>query len=103
MSSNYPPGAANDPSAPYNQQEAPEIEVTVTEKLTKQDCIYSEGNVEADYREQRRTAEQCLYDAARVLQKAVEEKLIPRYYVRVNIIDLIDQCSGWEQQEFEVE
>ena len=27
---NYPPGAEHDPNAPYNQQDPPEVEVTVT-------------------------------------------------------------------------
>ena len=30
---NYPPGAANDPNAPYNQEEIPEIGVNVKEVL----------------------------------------------------------------------
>ena len=34
---NYPPGAARDPRAPYNQSDPPEVEVelTMTETLTK--------------------------------------------------------------------
>lgn len=31
---NYPPGAANDPRAPYNQKENPEVEVEVTVSIT---------------------------------------------------------------------
>lgn len=31
---NYPPGAANDPRAPYNQKENPEVEVEVTVSVT---------------------------------------------------------------------
>lgn len=31
---NYPPGAANDPRAPYNQSENPEVEVEVTVSVT---------------------------------------------------------------------
>lgn len=31
---NYPPGAANDPRAPYNQCENPEVEVEVTVSIT---------------------------------------------------------------------
>lgn len=31
---NYPPGAANDPRAPYNQYENPEVEVEVTVSIT---------------------------------------------------------------------
>ena len=33
MSSNYPPGAANDPFAPYNEPEDVEMEVLVEQKL----------------------------------------------------------------------
>lgn len=128
MSSNYPPGAEHDPNAPYNQEDPPEVVVTVTEKLVKQDVIYSNeghyccdsefdlaegrvihtqfwdpGDVAGDWREQRRSAEQCLADASRVLHAALKERLIPRYYGKVNVLDLAEDCEGWEQLEIEIE
>ena len=43
MKDNYPPGAANDPNAPYTEVEAPEVAVTVTAKMVKLTCIESSG------------------------------------------------------------
>lgn len=122
---NYPPGAENDPNAPYNQQDPPEVEVTVTETLEKKDVVFSygghyccdtefdlaegrvihtqyydPGDVEADWKEQRRSAEQCLHDAERVLKALIEEKKPRQMYAGVNIVDLYDDCSGWEQISF---
>ena len=106
MSSNYPPGAANDPDAPYNQQDPPEVEVSVTEKLVKEDVIYTRyrdsGDVESDWHDQRRTAEQCLADAARVLKALYEAQRPKCMFAGVNIGQLWDDCSGWEQVELEV-
>ena len=42
MMDNYPPGAANDPNAPYNETLAQEVDVTVRTKLTKDTCIFAD-------------------------------------------------------------
>lgn len=123
---NYPPGAANDPNAPYNQSDPPEVDVTVTEKLVKETCIRSygghyeadweydaaegrnvcsqywdPGNTEEDFREQCRTAEQCLADCARVLKGLVAAGI--SFIDHVDIRNLYNDCLDWEQEEFEIE
>ena len=35
MMDNYPPGAAHDPNAPYNEEPCPDIDVTVRATLVK--------------------------------------------------------------------
>ncbi len=45
MNDNYPPGAANDPRAPYNERPGMETEVTVKTSLIKETVIEtSEGH-----------------------------------------------------------
>ena len=45
MNDNYPPGAANDPRAPYNERPGMETEVTVKTTLIKETVIEtSEGH-----------------------------------------------------------
>ena len=39
MNDNYPPGAANDPRAPYNEPRSMETEITVSSKLIKEAVI----------------------------------------------------------------
>ena len=127
MSSNYPPGAEHDPNAPYNQEDPPEVEVTVTEKLVKEDVISSwgghyccdsefdlaegrvihtqfwdPGDVAGDWREQHRSAEQCLADAARVLKALYDAQKPKCMFAGVNIESLLDDCSGWEQVEIAI-
>jgi len=122
---NYPPGAANDPNAPYNQEEIPEIGVTVKQVLVKETCIQSygghyevdseydptegryvhsqywePGNVEEDFREQCRTASDCLADCCKVLAALKQAGI--RSVAKVNIETLLDDCEGWEHEELEV-
>ena len=122
---NYPPGAAHDPNAPYNQEDAPEIDVTVKQVLVKQTCIQSygghyeydveydpcegrnvtsqywePGNVEEDFREQCRTAADCLADCCKVLAALIKADI--RNVAKVNIETLLDDCEGWEHEEMEV-
>ena len=45
MNSNYPPGAANDPRAPYNERPLKEVDVTVKTSLIKETVVEtSEGH-----------------------------------------------------------
>ena len=122
---NYPPGAAHDPNAPYNQEEIPEIGVNVKEVLVKETCIQSygghyevdseydptegryvhsqywePGNVEEDFREQCRTAAGCLADCCKVLSALKQAGI--RQVAKVNIDTLLDDCEGWEHEELEV-
>jgi hypothetical protein len=41
---NYPPGAANDPRAPWNQPEWPEIDIRVEAKLVKETVVQGSGS-----------------------------------------------------------
>ena len=122
---NYPPGAANDPNAPYNQEDPPEIDVTVKQLLVKDTCIQSygghyevdseydptegryvhsqswePGNVEEDFREQCRTAADCLADCCKMLAALKQAGI--RSVAKVNIETLLDDCEGWEHEELEV-
>ena len=46
MTDNYPPGAANDPRAPYNERPGMETEVTVRTTLIKETVVEtSEGHM----------------------------------------------------------
>ena len=123
---NYPPGAANDPNAPYNQSDPPEVDVTVTEKLVKETCIqsdgghyveeseydpaegrsfrishYEPGDLSEDFRNQCRTAEQCLNDCAKVLKALYGADI--SFVNHVDIRALYHDCCGWEQEEFDIE
>ena len=122
---NYPPGAAHDPNAPYNQEDPPEIDVTVKQLLVKDTCIQSygghyevdseydptegryvhsqywePGNVEEDFREQCRTAADCLADCCKVLSALTQAGI--RSVAKVNIETLLEDCEGWEHEELEV-
>lgn len=121
---NYPPGAAHDPTAPYNREEAPEVDVTVKELLVKQTCILScgghyetdcdhdptegrsvstsywePGDVEEEFKNQCRTAESCLADCCKVLSALKQAGI--RFVAKVNIESLLDDCEGWEEVELE--
>ena len=114
---NYPPGAANDPNAPYNQEDPPEIDVTVKQLLVKETCILSyggheevdseydptegryvhsqywePGNVEEDFREQCRTAAGCLADCCRWE--------VERYFENTDSLDEVKQKMILEEGKF---
>ena len=129
MLSNYPPGAANDPNAPYNEVPEPETEVTVTETLTKAATVFGvhthivdeweydpvegrnvhfgfsevDGDVTEAFREQCDSA----YDIIQKCRKICEQlkKDFPREYRYggVNFRDLSYECLDWEQEELTVE
>jgi hypothetical protein len=125
--SNYPPGAANDPNAPYNQEDPPEVEVTVTETLVKEMCICSYGShtgvdyeydpdegraiavpyvehadLAEDYKNDHRTAGQCLNDSYRVIKALYDERKPNRFYEHVDLLRLLDDLEGWQTEEFNV-
>jgi hypothetical protein len=100
---NYPPGAANDPNAPYNQEDPPEVEVTVTETLVKVTYIYSYSSRVAEvYKNDHRTAEQCLNDSYRVIKALYDERKPNRFYEHVDLLHLLDDLEGWQTEEFSV-
>ena len=125
MKDNYPPGAANDPNAPYNEEDAPEVDVTVTAKMVKLTWIESSGahlvkeserepdgsisrnwyweypDLEEDYRNQSRTLKQALDACCKVLEQLKKDG--QRWYAGVYIPTLLDECDEWDCEEFTVE
>lgn len=96
MSDNYPPGAANDPLAPYNQvdPEPIEIEVTVSITLSKTVKIYVDDYIQ----EAPEVDEDGHYHKGDIdfsecnLSKAVEEQItLPN-----------EKVEGWNIDDFEV-
>lgn len=124
MSDNYPPGAANDPRAPYNEIPPQEAEVKITARLYKETCIYAErhtcveyeidpdtgrrvgyGYEECDdlqeaYRDQEFTPREIMSNCIKVCQQLIKNQ--KRRYAHVNIQKLMDSCDGWEEEEVEV-
>ena len=87
MMDNYPPGAAHDPNAPYNEEPCPDIDVTVRATLVK-DTVLT-GRYEhrvADYFSDQ--------------QKAPIEH---RSYAHRYLPCLLDNCEGWEQESLKFE
>lgn len=103
-----------------------EVEVQVTETLTKATTIgthepavveewdydattgrmsktrsYEYPEVKDDFLRQQRTACQCLKDCVRVLKELVKERRT--YYAQTYIPTLLNDCTYWEQEEFNVE
>ena len=125
MSDNYPPGAANDPNAPYNEVEAPEVDVTLTAKMVKLTCIESSGahlvtdyerdpdggvirtsywehpDLQEEYENQSRTLQQALTACCMVLRQLIKDK--NRWYAGIYLPTLLDECDEWECEEFTVE
>ena len=123
---NYPPGAANDPNAPYNQTEEPEVDVEVTETLYKETTILSSGShkvmdwdynpdtgrsectafteysdLKDDFENQQRSAYKCLEDCCKVLNELIKEG--KTFYANIYLPNLLEDCDDWEQEELEVE
>ena len=104
---NYPPGAANDPNAPYNQCENPEVEIDVTVSITLSKTVkvlvtdydLDEGvDEDGPYRE--------LDFSNTNLRAAVEEQVIlpqdASLYVDVGSnLKAADDLSGWHVDEME--
>ena len=125
MSDNYPPGAANDPNAPYNEVPMPEVEVKVTAKLYKETVVFAEthdcveyeidpdtgrrvgihymecDDVREAYEDQEYTPDEIMRNCIKVCQELIKEQ--KRWFAHVNIQKLMDSCEGWEQEELEVE
>ena len=123
MSSNYPPGAANDPRAPYNEVPEPETEVTVRTVLCKETCVcaathtcvereiepdgtvstvtYTEADdVKEAYRDQEYPPVEIIAKCLHVCRQLMKDG--HRRYAGVNIERLADSCAGWEEEELEV-
>lgn len=125
MTDNYPVGAANDPLAPYNQEEPQKLDVRVRETLVKEDSIasrgahtvmvwdydetlgrdvctecYDDGCLAEDYHDQRRTASECLRDCVKVLRELVQRQYV--FLGGVTLKDLLLDCQDWEQESVDI-
>lgn len=112
MLSNYPPGAENDPSAPYNEEEVPfkPFNITVVHALSKNFTVETTEydpfyRVPPDYYGMFKNSEHYnireLLDIFKgILEKEVlkEENsgLLPYYK------HLIEECSNWINEDYEV-
>ena len=104
MSDNYPPGARYDPNAPYNQEDAPEVEVLVRTVMTKATTVVGNRdypcNLQAAYRDQQRTLRQTLDACVEVFSQLKKQGIhkVGKY----SLSELRDECEGWEDDELEV-
>ena len=123
---NYPPGAAWDPRAPYNEPEWPEIEVTATATLVKETVVLGSGvhtctecEIEPDgsrsyvsftesdddprtlFRDQEKTPAEIFRDCEKIVRQLMKVQKV-RYYAKVNLAALLDALDGWEETNFEV-
>ena len=125
MNSNYPPGAANDPRAPYNERPLKEVDVTVKTSLIKETVVEtSEGHyvceteIEPDgsratvgfyetdedlketFLNTHRPAIQIIRDCQKICQELV--RVGNRFFASIYIPTLIDDCEDWEEEDFEI-
>ena len=125
MADNYPPGAANDPRAPYNERPGMETEVTVKTTLVKETVVEaSEGHyvheteIEPDgskstvgfyetdedlketFLNAHRSAIQIICDCQKICQALLEDG--KRFLAGIYIPTLIDDCQDWEEEDFRV-
>ena len=122
MTDNYPPGAANDPRAPYNERPMEEIDVTVKTSLIKETVIEtSEGHwvqeteIEPDgsrstvgfyetdedlketFLNAHRRPIQIIRDCEKICTELV--RVGNRFYNKIYLPNLIDDCQDWEEEE----
>ena len=119
---NYPPGAANDPHAPYNERPLEEIDVTVKTSLIKETVVEtSEGHMvceseiepdgtrshvsffepDVDLKESflnaHRSAIQIIRDCEKIAKALLADG--KRFFAGIYIPTLIDDCQDWEEEE----
>ena len=122
---NYPPGAANDLRAPYNERPLEEVDVTVKTRLIKETVIEtSEGHwvqeteIEPDgtrshvsffepdvdlketFLNAHRSAIQIIRDCEKICKELVKNGI--RFYAGIYLPTLIDDCEDWEEVEITV-
>lgn len=123
---NYPIGAANDPRAPWNEPDWPEIEVTAKATLIKETVVLGSGThicteceIEPDgtrsyvsfsesdddvqelFREQEKSPIELITALEKIVTQLMKSRKL-RFYARYNLKELLDACAGWEETEFEV-
>ena len=122
---NYPPGAANDPRAPYNERPMAETEVTVRTVLIKETVVEtSEGHyvceteIEPDgtrstvsfyetdedlkeaFLNAHRPAIQIIRDCEKIARALLTDG--KRSYAGIYLPMLVDDCQDWEEEELGV-
>lgn len=104
---NYPLGAANDPRAPYNQDENPEVEVEVTVSITLSKTVkvfVSDYDLIEDSDEDGTYIERDFTDT-NFLAAVEEQVILPQdasLYVDVGAhIQAANDLSGWHVDEIE--
>ena len=125
MNDNYPPGAVNDPRAPYNERPGMETEVTVKTTLIKETVIEtSEGHyvceteIEPDgsrsavgfyetdedlketFLDAHRSAIQIIRDCEKISKELINNGM--RFYAGIYIPTLIDDCDDWEEEKLDI-
>ena len=126
MIDNYPPGAANDPRAPYNERPGMETEVTIRTTLIKETVVESseghwvqESEIEPDgsrstvgfyetdedlketFLGAHRSAIQIIRDCEKIAKALLADG--NRFYATIYIPTLIDDCEDWEEEELKIE
>ena len=107
MSNNYPAGAANDPNAPYNQEDV-EMEVLVQQKLEKTTTVltsnpngmWTNETLLELYQGQNRTVTEVLTACEKVIEQLIGTGV--KLYARTWLPGLLDDCKGWEEVETEI-
>ena len=125
MNSNYPPGAANDPRAPYNERPMEEVDVTVETTLVKETVVEtSEGHwvheteiepdgsrsavsfyeTDEDLKETFLNAHRSAIQIIRDCEKIAKALLLngKRFFAGIYLPTLIDDCDDWEEENFEI-
>ena len=122
---NYPPGAANDPRAPYNERPGMETEVTVKTTLIKETVVETseghwvqESEIEPDgsrssigfyetdedlketFLNAHRSAIQIIRDCQKICQELV--RVGNRLFASIYLPTLINDCEDWEEEDFKV-
>ena len=96
-SGNYPPGAANDPFAPYNQPEYPEYQehdVAASFTLDKSFTVTSTSDDEEDIKQDLIEAYMTPLDLINELKKRLQRELKSDQNNK-RIKKLIKECDGW--------
>ena len=125
MNSHYPPGAANDPRAPYNERPMEEVEVTVKTSLIKETVVEASGGhwvreteiepdgtrstvsfyeTDEDLKETFLNAHRSAIQIIRDCEKIAKALLLngKRFFAGIYLPTLIDDCDDWEEENFEI-
>ena len=122
---NYPPGATNDPRAPYNERPMLEVDVTAKSTLIKETVVETserhtvvEREIEVDgsystiaYEEpeidlldeflgSHRRPIEIISDCRKICQELVRCGNV--WFAKKYIPKLIDDCEDWEEEDFEI-